>query len=159
MSSARKTGTKFVFIPLHKGLDGFMSPEQFKRFYWPTLRDVMMGLIAEGLTPYVFWEGDCTSRLPLIKDIPRGKAVYRFEATDMMKAKDILGERICIWGNVPVSILATGTPEDVRAYCKKLIDYAGKGGGLIVDASAGVNDAKVENLRAMFDFTREYGTY
>ncbi len=75
----------------------------------------------------------------------------------MMKAKDILGERICIWGNVPVSILATGTPDDVRAYCKKLIDYAGKGGGLIVDASAGVNDAKVENLTAMFDFTKEYG--
>ncbi|MGD0234686.1 MAG: uroporphyrinogen decarboxylase family protein [Syntrophorhabdales bacterium] len=76
-----------------------------------------------------------------------------------MKAKDILGERICIWGNVPVSILATGTPEDVRAYCKKLIDYAGEGEGLIVDASSGVNDAKVENLRAMFEFTKEYGVY
>ena len=157
ISSARRTGTKLVFIPLHKGLDGFMSPEQFKRFYWPTLRDLMMGLIDEGLTPSPFWEGDCTSRLPLIGDIPPGKAVYRFEATDMMKAKDILGERICIWGNVPVSILATGTPDDVRAYCKKLIDYAGKGGGLIVDASAHVNDARVENVRAMFDFTKEYG--
>ena len=58
-----------------------------------------------------------------------------------------------------VSILFTATPEDVRAYCKRLIDYAGKGGGLIMDASAGVNDAKVENVRAMFDFTKEYGVY
>jgi uroporphyrinogen-III decarboxylase len=77
----------------------------------------------------------------------------------MMKAKDILGNRICIRGNVPVSILATGTPDDVRAYCKKLIDYVGRGGGFIMDSSAAVTDARPENVRAMFDFTKEYGVY
>jgi hypothetical protein len=159
VSSAKRTGSTHVFIPLHKGLDGFMSLEQFKKFYWPTLRELMLALINEGLNPSPFWEGDCTSRLEYIKDIPSGKAIYRFEATDMMKAKDILGDRICIRGNVPVSILATGTPDDVRAYCKKLIDYAGRGGGFIMDSSAAVNDARPENVRAMFDFTKEYGVY
>jgi hypothetical protein len=62
--------------PLHKGLDGFMSSDQFKTFYWPTLRKLMIGLIDEGLNPFVFWEGDCTSRLEAIGDIPRGKVVY-----------------------------------------------------------------------------------
>jgi hypothetical protein len=159
LNSAKRTGSTHVFIPLHKGLDGFMSLGQFKKFYWPTLRELMLALINEGLNPSPFWEGDCTSRLEYIKDIPAGKAVYRFEATDMMKAKDTLGDRICIRGNVPVSILATGTPDDVRAYCKKLIDYAGRGGGFIMDSSAAVNDARPENVRAMFDFTKEYGVY
>ena len=77
----------------------------------------------------------------------------------MTKAKDILGDRICIRGNVPVSILAAGTPDDVRAYCKKLIDYAGRGGGFIMASSAAVDDAKPENVRAMFEFTKEYGVY
>jgi uroporphyrinogen-III decarboxylase len=159
INSAKRSGNPRIFIPLHKGLDGFMSPDQFNRFYWPTLRELLVALINEGLNPWVFWEGDATSRLEIIKDIPAGKAVYSFEATDIMKAKDILGDRICIRGNVPISVLATGTPDDVRACCKKLIDYVGRDGGYIMDSSAGLDDAKTENVRAMFDFTREYGVY
>lgn len=118
-----------------------------------------IALIKEGLNPYLFWEGDCTSRLEYIKDIPAGKAMYRFEATDMKKAKDVLRDRVCIRGNVPISLLTTGTPDDVRSYCKRLIDYVGKGGGLIIDSSAHLTDAKLENIRAMFEFTKEYGVY
>jgi len=159
IATARRSGTRLVFIPLHKGLDGFMSLEQFRKFYWPTLRELVVALIEEELVPYLFWEGDCTSRLDLIKDIPAGKAMYRFEATDMFEAKDALRDRVCIRGNVPISILATGTPDDVRAYCKKLIDYVGRGGGFLMDSSAGVTDARPENLRTMFEFSREYGVH
>ena len=77
----------------------------------------------------------------------------------MVKAKEILRDTVCIRGNVPLSILVTGTPDDVRAYCKKLIDVCGRGGGYIMDSSTGLDDAKSENVRAMFDFTREYGVY
>ncbi len=157
INTAKRSGSRMVFIALHKGLDGFMSPEQFKKFYWPTLRELVMALIGGGLIPYLFWEGNCTSRLDLIKDVPAGKAMYRFEATDMFKAKDALRDRVCIRGNVPISILATGTPDDVKAYCRKLIDYVGKGGGFLLDSSAGVTDARPENLRTMFEFSREYG--
>jgi hypothetical protein len=160
IQSAQRSNAKMVFIALHKGLDGFMSLDQFKKFYWPTLKELLLALINKDLIPYVFWEGDCTSRLDCIKnEIPAGKAMYRFEATDIFKAKDALRDKVCIRGNVPASLLATGTPDDVRSCCKKLIDYVGKGGGYIMDASANVSDAKPENLRAMFDFTREYGVY
>ena len=94
-----------------------------------------------------------------IKDIPAGKACYAFEATDMVKAKEILGDTVCIRGNVPLSIMATGTQDQVRAYCKKLIDTVAKGGGYIMDTSTGLDDAKPENVKALFDFTREYGVY
>jgi uroporphyrinogen-III decarboxylase len=159
LNAVKVSGNRRVFIPIHKGLDGFMSEEQFRRFFWPTLKELMEALIREGCNPCPLWEGDCTSRLPIIKDIPPGKACYAFEATDMSKAKEVLRETACIRGNVPLSILATGTPDDVRSYCKKLIDVAGKGGGFIMDSSTGVDDAKPENLRAMFDFTKEYGVY
>jgi uroporphyrinogen-III decarboxylase len=156
---AKASGNPRVFIPLHKGLDGFMSLDQFKKFFWPTLRELMVALIREGLVPCPFWEGNCESRLEVIKDIPAGKACYKFEATNMAKAKEVLGETVSIRGNVPLSILVTGTPEDVRQYCRKLIDTAGKGGGFILDASTGLDDAKIENVQAMFDVTREYGIY
>jgi uroporphyrinogen-III decarboxylase len=159
VNAAKASGIPRVFIPIHKGLDGFMSMEQFKRFFWPTLRELMVAFINEGLTPCPLWEGNCTSRLEIIKDIPVGKACYAFEATDLIKAKAILGDTVCIRGNVPLSILATGTPEQVKATCKTLIDTVGKDGGFIMDASTGLDDARPENVRAMFDFTREYGVY
>jgi len=156
---AKASGNPRIFIPLHKGLDGFMSLEQFKKFFWPTLRELMVAMINEGLVPIPFFEGNCESRLEIIKDIPAGKACYKFEATDMLKAKKVLRDTVCIRGNVPLSILTTGTPDQVRQYCKKLIDTAGKDGGYIMDSSTGLDDAKPENVEAMFQFTKESGVY
>ena len=159
-STAKRTGIPGVFMPLHKGPHGFMSLEQFNTFYWPTLQKLMLALIDEGLTPCPLFEGDYTSRLEIIKDIPKGKAIYWFEQTDIFRAKEVLGDRVCIRGNVPAPLLCTGTPQEVRDYCKKLIDIVGKGGGFIMDGGIGIPDeARIENVKAMADFTREYGVY
>jgi uroporphyrinogen-III decarboxylase len=77
----------------------------------------------------------------------------------MVKAKEILGDTVCLRGNVPLSIMATGNPDQIRAYCKKLIDTVARGGGYIMDTSTGLDDAKPENVKALFEFTREYGVY
>jgi uroporphyrinogen-III decarboxylase len=160
LAGVKATGVKTVFIPLHKGLDGFMSPEQFRVFYWPTLRKVIVSLIQEGAVPSVLWEGDCTSRLEMIRDIPKGKAVYAFERTDIFRAKEILGDTVCIRGNVPPALLNLGSPEEVREYCKKLIRIVGKGGGFLLDGAIGIPDeAKSENLRAMAHAVKDYGLY
>ncbi|MFC1534214.1 uroporphyrinogen decarboxylase family protein [Thermodesulfobacteriota bacterium] len=157
--NAKKTGNPFVSIPLHKGPEGFMSLEQYKTFYWPTLRKVMVGLIDEGLVPMPFFEGDNTSRLEIIKDIPKGKAAYRFESVDIYRAKEILGDTVCFRGNVPISLINTGTPEQIKAYVKELIDVVGKDGGLMVDSGSVIDEGKHENVRMMIEHTKEYGRY
>lgn len=160
ISSAATSLSPVVFIPLHKGQTGFMSREQFKRFYWPTLHKLMLALIEQGLVPMPFFEADYTDRLDIISDVPAGKAIYWFERTDIYKAKDVLGSRVCIKGNVPSSLLCTGTPAKVREYCVKLIEVAGKDGGLIVDGDVGIPDeAKVENVIMMTDCVKELGVY
>jgi uroporphyrinogen-III decarboxylase len=156
----RLPGVHMVFIPLHKGLDGFMSREQFKTFFWPTLKQIMLDLIEAGFTPCPLWEGKCDSRLEIIADMPKGKALYWFEQTDLIKAKEVLGDKICLRGNVPASLLNLGTPEQVKEYCKKLIEKVGKGGGFILDGAAGIPDeARPENVKAMAEAVREYGVY
>jgi uroporphyrinogen-III decarboxylase len=158
--SGRASTSPMVFIPLHKGSMGFMSIDQFRTFYWPTLHQLILALIDEGLVPMVLIESDYTDRLEIIKDIPIGKAIYWFERTDIFRAKKVLGDRVCIKGNIPSSLMCTGTPEDVEAYCKKLIEVVGRNGGLIVDGDIGIPDeARVENVRAMTDFVREFGVY
>ncbi|HME41787.1 MAG TPA: uroporphyrinogen decarboxylase family protein [Syntrophorhabdales bacterium] len=156
VAGALATGNPRVFIPLHKGADGFMSREQFIRFYWPTLQELMVTLIDRHLTPCPFIEGDYTSRLDIIKDIPAGKAMYTFEATDLVQAKKVLGDRVCIRGNVPGSILATGAPDDVKHYCRRLMETVGRDGGFILDTATSLDDAKPENVRAMFEVAGAY---
>ena len=156
IASAKVAGGNMIFIPLHWGLDGFMSPKQFTTFFWPQFQKVLVTLIDAGLCPHVFWEGNCTSRLDVIKDVPPGKCVYFFERTDIFKAKEVLRNTVCIRGNVPASMLITGTPSEVREYSKKLFDVVGDGGGFILDAGVGVPDeAKAENVLEMYRYAKE----
>jgi uroporphyrinogen-III decarboxylase len=154
---AERSGCPYIFIPLHWGLDGFMSPDQFKANYWPGLRKIILQLIDDDLVPVVMWEGDCTSRLELIGDIPSGKAIYWFESTDLVEAKEILGDVVCLRGNVPASLLVTGTPDEVDACCRNLIGKVGKNGGFILDGAASIPDeARVENVVAMRESVTKY---
>jgi uroporphyrinogen-III decarboxylase len=71
-----------------------------------------------------------------------------------------LKEKFCLSGGIPNSLLAFGTAQEVRDRCKLVIDTIGREGGYIMDSSAIVqNDAKIENMQAMTDFTHEYGVY
>ncbi len=159
VSMARMNGNPLVFMPLHKGADGFLSDEQFKTYYWPTLRKVFIGLINEGCVPFPFVEGSYNSRLEIISDMPKGKTAWTFDMTDMTRAKKILGKVACISGNVSSSLLITGTPEQVKARCRELIDSCAPGGGYIMANGAAIDEVKPENLKAMIDFTKEYGVY
>jgi hypothetical protein len=157
--AARATGRPLIFIPLHKGADGFMSDKQYKTFYWPTLRKMIIAYIEQGMVPFLFAEGHYTSRLGIIGDIPKGKVIWFFDFTDMVLAKESLGDVACIAGNVPISLLNTGTPDEVRKYCKELIDVAGKDGGFIMTSGGVIDKARPDNVRTMIEYTREYGVY
>jgi hypothetical protein len=156
---AEEGAPNLVLIPLHFGSEGFCSLKQFETFYWPTLRGLITGLIDRGFTPIVMTEGDYTSRLEYLLEIPKGRAFFHFDTTDIFRAKDVLGGHHCISGNVPTSLLALGTPEEVRDLAKRLIDYCGKDGGFVMSARTPVDDARPENLRALVDATVEYGVY
>ncbi len=159
INGARAKGNPRVFIPLHKGTDNFMSLKQFREFYWPTLHHLIMDLCDNDLTPYLLIEGIYDTRLEIIKEVPRGKCIYHFEGTDIFRAKKILGDNVCLMGNVPNSLLATGSPGEVADYCKKLIDECGAGGGFIMSSAAIIDEAKPENVDAMINTTRDYGRY
>jgi hypothetical protein len=149
-----------VGFPLHKGADGWMSPKQYEKFYWPSLKKVMDALINEGLICMMFAEGSYNSRLETVKDdFPKGSVIWWFDQTDMALAKKVLGDRFAIQGNVPSSLMVTGSPADVKACCRKLIETCGKGGGYIMAAGCIAENPKLENLQAMMATIREYGVY
>jgi hypothetical protein len=149
--------TPFVWFWLHKGVDEFMSDEQFMKFYWPSLLKYLTAVADAGLTPVVYVEGRYNNRLEHLRDVPPGKCIFSFEYTDMQKAKKALGGHSCIMGNVPAVLLSYEKKADVVDYCKMLIDTCAPGGGFIMDSGTMIDDAKVENIEAMFETTFTYG--
>jgi uroporphyrinogen-III decarboxylase len=161
LMAAQMSGNTRIFIPLHRGAGGFMSNQQFEEFYWPGLKTLMLTLIEHGLTPMPFLEGDYTPRLKYLQELPPGKVLGHFDVVDLKKAKEMLGDVMCFWGNVPAQMLVTGTPQQVKDYCKNLIDIFGDNGGLILDGAVdGVPpESKPENVEAMMETALEYGVY
>jgi uroporphyrinogen-III decarboxylase len=159
VGAANQTGVPLIFMPLHKGADGFMSNRQFEKFYWPSLKKVMLGIAEEGCIPVMFAEGGYNQRLEIIADFPKGKCIWWFDQTDMKRAKEVLGDVACIAGNVSTALMTAGTPDEVKAYCKELIETAGKDGAFILTNGCGIDHAKPANVKAMMEAGLEYGRY
>ncbi|UWG50950.1 Uroporphyrinogen-III decarboxylase [Halalkaliarchaeum sp. AArc-CO] len=153
ITTARVNNNPHVFIPLHKGADSFMSPAEFEEFYWPQLRTVIEALHEEGLIPWLFAEGSYESRLEIIAEYSDGPMVWHFQNTDMGRAAEVLGDRTCIAGNVPTSLLYTAEPEKVRDYSKELVETVGEN-GFVLAPGVGLDEAKPENVRAMVNSVR-----
>lgn len=159
VTRAKNAGTGYLFIPLHAGVDEFMSPENYKKFYWPGLQKLICALVDNDITPYIYCEGKYHQRLDILADVPKGKVIYTFEDVDIKKAKEVLGDVACIGGNLPTSLLAYGKKEQVIEETKRLLDIAAPGGGFMMDCSIILDNCKRENLEAWEETTRLYGKY
>jgi hypothetical protein len=159
MPEPTENGYMRIFMTNTRGSDDFMSTKLFDKFYWPTFKKLVTTLIERGGTPMIFFEGNFTSRLEYLLDFPKGKILARFDTTDIFRAKEILKGHTCIEGNVPSSLLQVGSVQEVKDYCKKLIDVIGKDGGYILSPRSSTDKVNPANLKAMIEFTKEYGVY
>jgi len=159
LALAQMSGNRRVFMALNRGGDGLMSLKQFETFYWPGLKKVVLALVDAGLMPVMHFQGCFDTRLEHLAELPKGKTLALFDRTDMFKAKEILGDTMCIAGNMPLTLLRAGTPKEIKDYAKKLIDVVGRDGGFIMSSNTVMDDADPERVKIWMDFTTEYGVY
>ena len=160
INQAKVTGLPYAFIPLHRGSDGFMSLPQFEKFYWPQLKALITGLVDAGITPTVFYEGVWDQRLEYLAELPKGKTVGMFQASDIFKVKEVVGNTMCIMGGMPVPMLKAGTVEQVRELTKELCERVGKDGGFIMTTGVlELEGCKMELIKAWVEATKEFGVY
>ena len=77
----------------------------------------------------------CGDTTPILEDIVAiGPNCFSLESkVDLKIAKEILGGRICVAGNVaPTGVFLTGTPEEVVAEAKACVEAWGGGGGYLL---------------------------
>ncbi len=160
MSGADPNKNVPIGLWMHRGCVPFLSPPQFEKFYWPTLKWITEELWRHGHQVLYYAEGEWNPNLKYIAQLPERSIVYHVDRGDIFEVHRAIGEKFCISGGIPNALLAFGSPDDVRACCKKVIDGVARDGGYILDASAIMQDEpQVENVRAMTQFTREYGVY
>jgi hypothetical protein len=147
-------------IWMHRGCVPFISQNDFAEIYWPTLKPIVEELWKHGHQIVFYGEGDWTSHLPSFAELPEKSIIFHVDKTDILEAHRVLGRKFCLSGGIGNDILAIGGRKDVENRCKFVIDTVAQDGGYIMDAGALIlNDAKIENVKAMIDFTLDYGTY
>jgi hypothetical protein len=145
---------------MHRGCVPFVSHEHFNKFYWPTLKPIIEEIWARGHQVLFYAEGNWNAHLKSFAELPEKSIVYHVDQADIFEVHKALGDKFCVSGGIPNFLLSYGTPQEVRDYCKKVIDGVARDGGYIMDAGAIMqDDTKVENVRAMTELTREYGVY
>ncbi|MDE3114242.1 MAG: hypothetical protein KGL26_01455 [Pseudomonadota bacterium] len=162
VGAARPGPPPFVFMPLHKGASAFMSFKHFQKFYWPTFKRQLEGIIAAGMVPLCFVEGGYDeARLELIagSGLPAGRTAWLFDRSDMHLVKKHFSGFACFGGNVPNSLFSAGTVAEMENYCKRLIDEMAPGGGFFIAPGATVDEGNPDNVRAFMTCTEKYGVY
>ena len=145
---------------MHRSSVPFISFKHFDTIYWPTTKPIIEYLCGKGYQVMFYAEGKWGLHLDRFAELPDASIVYHCDRDDIFEVHKKLGHKFAISGGVPNDLLAYGTTDQVRERCKAIIDGVAGDGGYIMDASAIMqNAAKVENVQAMTDFTREYGVY
>ena len=162
MGAGEVPGAEVIFF-VNGGPPG-MSPRIFDEFFWPTAKRMIDIFVNRGFKVHCHWDNDLTPHLETMKDLstglPKGKVLLDLEKTNMKKAKEVLGDRVCLFGNVPSALLCYGTPEEVDARCRQLIEDCAEGGGYVLSGECETPwDSKPENVRAMVSAAEKYGRY
>jgi hypothetical protein len=160
LGGADPEGNTPSIIWMHRGCVPLISKTDFKEIYWPTLKPIVEELWSNGHQIIFYGEGNWDHHLTSFAELPEKSIIFHCDKTDIFKAHKILGNKFCISGGISNTILSFGTPKEVEASCKKVIDEVAQDGGFIMDASALImSDARIENVKTMIDFTRDYGIY
>ena len=147
-------------IWMHRGCVPFITQNDFQEIYWPTLKPIVEELWRHGHQIIFYGEGNWDSHLESFAELPERSIIFHVDKTDLRKAYRVLGKRFCLSGGIGNEILAMGSPKDVQDRCRFVIDSVAREGGYIMDASALIlSDAKIENVKAMIEFTLDHGTY
>jgi hypothetical protein len=158
---ARLVGVPRLFLGLARTSPALLSPRHVEEFVWPTLAYIVNMVADAGMTVLLHCDTDWTRALGLLGKLPPRSCILALDGdTDIFVAKEVLGDRMCIMGDVPARLLAFGTKDQVLAYCRRLIERVGKGGGFILSSGCSIPaNARAENVRAMAEAVEEWGWY
>ena len=128
----------------------FMSPDMFEEYAWPGLKGMIERFHEAGVLLVIHADGNWLPMMEYFTQVPKGSVHLELDGeTDIEKAYEILGGYQSIRGDVNANMLCYGTPDEVSAYCEKLINMGMKGGFMLGSGCEVPMNVNVENLKAL----------
>jgi hypothetical protein len=147
---AKKLGYPLVWIGGWRSAPCLLSPRMWNRFVWPYFRRLVQEVVDAGLIALLHLDSNWTRELERFRELPRAKCIMALDGeTDIFKAKKVLGNHMCLMGDVSASMLYLEEPEDVYDYSAKLIRQLGPEGFILHSGCDIPANAKLENVQAM----------
>lgn len=143
---------------MHRGCVPFINPRQFASHNWPTLKPIIEEFWKHGHQTLFYAEGKWKHHFDAFRELPERSIVFHCDQDDLFEVHRRLHDRFAISGGIPNVLLSFGTPDEVRTFCRKVLQEVAPAGGYILDAGAIMqNDTSVENLRVLTQTAREFG--
>jgi hypothetical protein len=159
LALAEMVHARTVILGAVRGSADFISPKMFEKFCLPFLVRAAHAAVASGLRIQYHFDTNWTPMLEYFRDLPpKSGFLHMDERTDIVEAKRILGDHLCLFGNLKPSLFTLGTEEEVERRVKEIIDGCAAGGGLIISAEL-TADSKFELVDKMVQVTKSYGVY
>ena len=156
VANAKRARGDRVAIFAMRSSASFISPKIFDDISFPSIKRMVEGYHAAGLTSVLHCDGNWDLMIPRFLELPKASCVVELDgATNIRKAAEVLKGHLCIKGDVHHALLALGAAEEVTKYCEELIEFMGHDGGFILGSGCEVPiTAKVENVAALIAAAR-----
>jgi uroporphyrinogen-III decarboxylase len=147
---AKAEGFPAVWIGGWRAASNMISPALWERFVWPYFEKAVNEVVNSGLIALLHLDSDWTRDLAFFRSLPKAKCILATDGqTDLFKAKKILSGHMCLMGDVPATMLAFDTTDEVYEYSVKLIKELGPEGFILHSGCDIPMDAKLPNVQAM----------
>lgn len=159
----------------HGGLDGFalcadyclntgpfLSPSMFSEFVTPYLTKLIKGYRDMGFYTIKHTDGNIMPILDqLVESNPHAlHSIDPQAGVDIAKVKRLVGDKVCLIGNVNCGLLQTGTEDEVKESVRYSLKHGMPGGGYIFSTSNCIyTGMPLERYELMLDIWREEGIY
>ena len=129
----------------------FLAPKLWERFVFPYYQQMVKVVVDEGVIPILHFDAKWDRDLARLRELPARTCVLSLDgATDIRKAKALLGDHMCLMGDVPAQLLTIGTTDEVSEYVAALLQDIGPEGFILSSGCDIPYSAKLENVKAMF---------
>jgi uroporphyrinogen decarboxylase len=167
---ARRVATRYAFALIDCGGQStsigepvagpaMISPRHYKRYPWIHEKRMVDELKEHEIILHLHICGDTTK---ITEDfIATGAQVLEIDhKTDARALKQAAHGRTCLLGNIDTNLLALGTPDEVDAACRELIESCQAGGGLILGPGCALPpNTPADNVHALVEAAKKYSAH